>query len=481
MGVHESLAAFIEDRRLMPARAHVVVGVSGGPDSVCLLHCLHSLGYRVVAAHLDHSLRRGSWRDAEFVLRLASSMAIASVVERLPQGALPMRGFTLEEGARVLRYGFLARVASEHRAAFVAVGHTADDQVETILMHFLRGAGPHGLRGMLPATPMEDILGGTQGANITLVRPLLNLGHAATEDYCRQQGIRPRRDPTNESSTFFRNRLRHRLLPELEKYNPRIREAILRLGEVMQIDVAHLENQVRVQIPKTIVERSPGVWAIRRETFLGQPLAIQAELLREAAHRARPGARDFGYEAVRRALRWMRGAQAGKRLALPGGREVVDEGDEVLIRRIGAPVSYPDHPQLTRAQARRLRLPFRLELEEGWSMVGRNRRKTGTRADRDDSAEVWFDAGRVEGELTVHPPRPGARVLLSASQEGKVSDLMINRHIPRGARARWPVVSDEAGVLWIAGLRRAERAPVGRATRKILELRLVRPGKERSR
>jgi tRNA(Ile)-lysidine synthase len=468
MGVHESIAAFIEDRRLLPAGANVVVGVSGGPDSVCLLHSLHSLGYRVAAAHLDHSLRRGSWRDAEFVLRLASSLGIASVVERLPKSALPMRGLTLEEGARVLRYGFLARVASEYRAAFVAVGHTADDQVETILMHFLRGAGPHGLRGMLPATPMEDVLGGTPG-HITLVRPLLSLDHAATEAYCRQLGIRPRRDPTNETSTFFRNRLRHRLLPELEKYNPRIREALLRLGEVMQVEVAHLENQVRLQIPKTIVERSPGVWAILREAFLGQPQAIQAELLREAAHRARPEARDFGYEAVRRALRWMHGAK------------LIDEGGEVLIRRIGASVSYPDHPQLTRIQARRLRPPFRLELAEGWSMVGRMRLKTEARPERQDPALVWFDAGCVEGKLTVHPPLPGARVLLSAREEGKVSDLMINRHIPRGARARWPVVSDEAGILWIAGLRRAARAPVGRTTRKILELRLVRPGKERSR
>ncbi|HSB89317.1 MAG TPA: tRNA lysidine(34) synthetase TilS [Anaerolineales bacterium] len=481
MAVHESLAAFIEDRRLLPPGARVVVGVSGGPDSVCLLHSLHSLGYRVVAAHLDHSLRRGSWRDAEFVLRLASSLGIASVVERLSKSDLPMRGFTLEEGARVLRYGFLARVASERRAAFVAVGHTADDQVETILMHFLRGAGPHGLRGMLPATPMDDVLGGPQGVGLTLVRPLLTLDRAATEEYCRQLGIRPRRDPTNETSAFFRNRLRHRLLPELERYNPRIREALLRLGEVMQVDVAHLENQVRLQIPKTIVARSPGVWAILREPFLMQPQAIQAELLRQAAHLARPEARDFGYEAVRRALRWMGGAQTGKRLAMPGGRELVDEGDEVLIRQTGAPVSYPDHPQLTSIQVRRLRLPFRLELEEGWSMVGRMRRKTGTRAERQGTAEVWFDAGRVEGELTVHPPFAGARVLLSAREEGKVSDLMINRHIPRGARAHWPVVSDEAGILWIAGLRRAARAPVGRTTRKVLVLRLVRPDKERRR
>jgi hypothetical protein len=122
-----------------------------------------------------------------------------------------------------------------------------------------------------------------------------------------------------------------------------------------------------------------------------------------------------------------------------------------------------------------------LELEEGWLLVGRMHPKAGAPPERRDPAVVSFDAGGIDGELTVHPPLPGARVLLSAKEEGKVSDLMINRHAPRGARARWPVVSDEAGILWIAGLRRAARAAVGRTTRKVLELRLVRPGKERRR
>lgn len=481
MPAYERVAAFIAEHHLLPARARVVVGVSGGPDSLCLVDALHTLGYRVVVAHLDHRLRRGSWRDAEFVLALAAGRGLPAVVERLPDGSLPIPGTTLEEGARVLRYGFLTRVAHQHRAAFIAVGHTADDQAETILMHFLRGAGAHGLRGMLPGTPMEDVLGGSQARGVVLVRPLLTLNRVETEEHCRRLGLRPRRDPTNNDATYFRNRLRRHLLPELETYNPRIRQVLVRLGDVMRAEVAHIESEVRTLLPSTIVERSPGIWAIRRDPFKIQSEAMQAALLREAVGRVAPEARDFGHESLRRALTWLKESRTGKRLALPGRRELVDEGAEIVIHRLGALVPYPDQPQLQNATALQLRVPFRVSLEHGWALVGRARSAVTARAERRNPWIVRFDAGRAGGKLIVHPPQPGARVALGRGEDGKVSDLLINHHIPRGARPRWPIVSDEGGVLWVSGVRRAARAPIGRATRRVLELSLVPPGKERSR
>lgn len=478
MPVYQAVAAFLAEHRLLPSGTRVVVGVSGGSDSLCLLDTLHSLGYRVVVAHLDHRLRRGSWSDAEFVLRVAAAYGVPATVERLPKGALPLPGATLEEGARLLRYRFLARVAVDQRAAYVAVGHTSDDQAETILMHLLRGAGSRGLRGMLPTTRLVDVMGADDAVNVFLVRPLLVVTRSMTEAHCRGLRLRPRRDPTNADPAYFRNRLRHRLLPELARYNPRIRDVLVRLGEVMEAEVAHLDAQVLSRVPETLFERSPGAWAIRRDSFLREPKALQAALLREAAQRAAPGSRDFGHEAVTRALRWMREARTGKRLALPGRRELVDEGAQVVIQAAGIPARYPDLPQLEDARSWRVSLPFRLALDNGWTLAGRTRAARPSSHEDRDPLSVRFDAHLVNGDLEVHPPRPGERVALEIGKSGKVSDLLINRHIPRGARPRWPVVSHEGELLWVAGLRRAARAQVRPTTRRVVELRLVPPGKK---
>ena len=478
MPVYQAVAAFLADHPMLPSGARVVVGVSGGSDSLCLLDTLVCLGYRAAVAHLDHRLRRGSWSEAEFVLRVAAAYGVPAAVERLPKGALPFPGATLEEGARLLRYRFLARVARDQGAAYIAVGHTADDQAETILMHLLRGAGSRGLRGMLPMTRLSDALGPDGAGDVFLVRPLLGVTRSMTEDHCRGLGLRPRRDSTNADPTYFRNRLRHRLLPALARYNPRIREVLVRLGDVMQAEVAHLDTQVLSRIPGTLFERSPGAWAIRRERFLQEPKALQTALLREAAHRAATGSRDFGHEAVIRALRWMRESRTGKRLALPGRRELVDEGALVVIQATGTPARYPEFPQLGDVRSRRVNLPFRFALDNGWTLAGRTEvARPSPEVDRDPMC-VRFDAGIVNGELEVHPPRPGERIALEPGKAGKVSDLLINRHIPRGARPRWPVVSAEGEVLWVAGLRRAAGAPVRPATRTIVELRLVPPGKK---
>jgi tRNA(Ile)-lysidine synthase len=477
MPVYQAVAAFLAEHELLPSGARVVVGVSGGSDSLCLLDTLHSLMYRVTVAHLDHRLRQGSWKDAEFVLRVAAAYGVPAAVERLPKHALPLPGATLEEGARLLRYRFLARVARQRRAAYIAVGHTADDQAETILMHLLRGAGSRGLRGMLPATPLAETLGIDDAGGVSLVRPLLVVTRSMTEAHCRQLRLRPRRDSTNNDPAYFRNRLRHQLLPALARYNPRIREVLVRLGDVMQAEVAHLEAQTLSRIPGTLFERSPGTWAIRRDEFLQEPKALQMALLREAAHRAATGSRDFGHEAATRAHRWLMESRTGKRLALPGRRELVDEGALVVIQAVGTPASYPELPQLEEGRPQLVSVPFQLALDNGWTLAGRTKAAPPALEEEPDPMSVCFDAGFVGEELEVHPPRPGERIALESGMSGKVSDLLINRHIPRGARRRWPVVRDDGGILWVAGLRRAARAPVAPGTRMIVELRLMLPGK----
>src|SRR5512137_1677987 len=156
MDIPRTVQSDLDAIGVWPPGERVMVGVSGGGDSVCLLHTLLSLQVPVVVAHLDHALRRSSWADARLVLRLAAALGVPAVADRLDPGQLEAGGGSLEDRARRARYRFLAAAAREASCRLIAVGHTQDDQAETVLMHLLRGTGSRGLRGMLPVCSLAD-------------------------------------------------------------------------------------------------------------------------------------------------------------------------------------------------------------------------------------------------------------------------------------------------------------------------------------
>ena len=237
----------IERHGLLPAGEPVVVGVSGGPDSLALLHILRRLApdYRVAlhVGHLEHGIRgEASREDAAFVRAIAEAWGLPVTVAARDVPAIAReRGLAIEEAARQERYRFLGELARSIGGTTVAVAHHADDQVETVLMHLLRGAGLSGLRGMRPLSRLdalrfgddEDLAPEDKNDGIRLARPLLYVERAAIEAYCEAQGLRPRFDRSNLDTTYFRNRLRLELIPYLEAFNPNVRQVIRRTAEVL--------------------------------------------------------------------------------------------------------------------------------------------------------------------------------------------------------------------------------------------------------
>src|SRR6266498_1078657 len=210
----------------------VIAGVSGGPDSLCLMNVLRKAGYRVIVAHFNHKLRPDSDADANIVEQTAARLNLVSVIESGDVRAYADKEKqSIEEAARFMRYRFLMQQAHRFHAQAVAVGHTADDQVETVLMHFIRGAGLVGLKGMSYRTIIRMF-----DPEIPVVRPLLDIWREETVVYCAANGFRPRHDPSNASLDFFRNRLRHLLIPTLESYNLRFREALWRTSRSLSTD-----------------------------------------------------------------------------------------------------------------------------------------------------------------------------------------------------------------------------------------------------
>ncbi len=323
---------FIAGHRLARRGETVLVAVSGGADSVCLLHVLvalqERLGIRVRAAHLNHRLRGAeSNGDARYVLRLARRLEVP-----LTAGSRDVRAYqaerrlSLEDAARQVRYGFLAEVAGKVGAACVAVGHTADDQVETILMHLVRGAGPAGLVGMKPLSAWTS----PGLAGLTVVRPLLAVGRQETHSYCREHRLRPRADSSNLSSSPLRNRIRQELMPLLLSYNPRVGEALVRTAETLEADLSFLEECVTGAWME-VVRGEDGEIVLDRDRVLALHPAVQRHLLRRAVREVLGDLEDIEWKHIEQMRRGL-SLGKGKRVVLPRQLELRVEGRRLRVR-----------------------------------------------------------------------------------------------------------------------------------------------------
>ncbi len=474
----------IDRWRLLPAGDTVVVGVSGGADSLCLLHILKGLapkyGIRLYVGHLDHGIRAESAEDAAFVEALCRDWGLPCTVERADVPALArQQHLALEEAARQARYRFLGALAASLGGRTVAVAHHADDQVETVLMHLLRGSGLAGLRGMRPLSRLEDLrLGeGISPKEVRLIRPLLGVSRQEILAYCQAQSLPYRFDLSNLDTTFYRNRLRHELLPILEMYNPNIRQVLWRTAEVIAADYDLLRAIVEEAWGRLVREESPGAIVFDLAAFRAQPLALQRSLLREAVHRLRRSLRNINWvhieNAVQVACEGATGAQAtlpqGLMLTLGYGALTISSADHRWVDprhpQVWGPLPLPlegETPLPTGGWAVRTVLSPREALAEAW-------------ANNADPLTGYFDAETLRGPLLLRPRREGDWLIpLGLGHRQKVGDLMTNLKIPRALRDSVPLLLCGEEVVWVVGYRLDARFAVRPETRRILTVRFER-------
>src|SRR5512139_607599 len=292
----------------------IIAGISGGPDSLCLMGVLRKAGYRIIVAHFNHKLRPDSDTDANTVEQTAARLNLASVIQSGDVRAFADAGkHSLEEAARILRYRFLMEQARHFHAQAVAVGHTADDQVETVLMHFIRGAGLAGLKGMNYRTIIKMF-----DPQIPIVRPLLDTWREETVVYCATNGFRPRHDPSNASLDFFRNRLRHLLIPTIETYNPRFREVLWRTSRSLAGDYEILSNLLDDVWKECTRKEHADYIAFDAGTLMKQPIGIQRSLVRRAMECLHADQADVSYSTLERASNFL-AAKSRPRMDLQNG------------------------------------------------------------------------------------------------------------------------------------------------------------------
>ncbi|HVC45153.1 MAG TPA: tRNA lysidine(34) synthetase TilS [Candidatus Binataceae bacterium] len=451
--------------------ATIVIALSGGADSVALTHALQRLAHdasrrgalargkagapawRLHAAHLNHHLRAGEAdRDEGFVRALCARLGIELTVEHAP--GLRRAAGNLEERARDLRHAFLARVAARIGARHIALAHHADDQAETVLMRLLRGGGAAGLAAMAPGGPGR------------IIRPLLGLRRAQILAYLEALGAGYVVDSSNASPAMTRNRVRHELIPALERdYAPRLSVRLAALaGEMRALDdfvtaaarrelARRLDDRGRLSVAgfarlePALATATIRAWLIHRMGDLRTLGRAHIEALRASCVAAVPGRITL----VPRG--WRMRCEYGVAVLEPRPRADA-QSFAIAIARSGA---------TTIAAAGFVFEARTIALAEGG--VPAPRRGPAP------SMEALFDSAQITAPIVVRNFRPGDRVRpIGMSGTRKVQDVFVDRKLARARRATWPMVTVADEILWIPGLLRARHAMVTPATRELLEL-----------
>jgi len=453
----------------------IVVGVSGGADSLALMHGLHLLGFSLLVAHLDHAIRPESRTEAVYVASLAESLGLPFVKARMDVKSIAeKKNESLEEAARNLRYRFLFDQARQHGAQAVAVAHHADDQVETVLMHFLRGAALPGLSGMpcRQVIPLWD-------ENIPLVRPLLDLWRGDIEAYIAETDMTPCIDLSNQDITYFRNRLRHELIPTLEAYNPQFRQTIWRMANVFREEDRYLDDLGETAWKTCLDATSEGLVSFHRPEFIALPKAMQRRILRRAVSMLRPDLRDVGFDAVERGLAFVEHSSVSGEVDLAARLRLVIVEDVLVVKDWDSALPDWENPLLTEDSFQQMLEPDEhVDLRHGWRI--RAELLSSVPDDLVGSAvqleatEAWLDLDCLQMPLTVRGRSVGDRwcPLGMGGHSQKLSDFLINQKIPTHLRDLWPLVCSEEDIVWIAGLRPSDTYKVTSDTKVILRLYL---------
>jgi tRNA(Ile)-lysidine synthase len=442
--------------RMLDPGDRCVVGVSGGPDSVCLLDILHELGeeleIRLVVAHFDHGLReKEDEGETRFVRRLASSMALPFETEK---ASLLREGITssVEERARNARYAFFEKLKDKLDAQKIALGHNLNDQAETVLMRLLRGSGPSGLTGIPPSR--EN----------TIIRPLIEIKREEIESYLKARELSYVIDSSNLQTDYLRNKIRLELLPRLMEYQPRLIEHLGQLAHIMRSDNTYLEDQAEDWVAREAEQRPEGGIWIPVQSFVELPEPVRNRVTRQLLRKIGKNLRRIDHGHIESVYMLGQGRNPQGILNLPNGLTVKRVYDRLAFMAGDA-----DKPA---EFYYRLNSVGTYYLEE----IGRSITLVEMEGDvdlnsTDQGWTAYLDAAKVQYPLILRTHRPGDRfVPLGMNGHKKIKNFFIDLKIPSEIRASTPILVSQDTPVWVCGHRIDDRFKVTSKTRRILKV-----------
>ncbi len=448
----------IAEHDLIKQGDSVLVGLSGGPDSVAMLHLLcklrGSMKLQVQAVYIDHSLRpKAAAEEEAFCRRLCKRLKVDLTIVREDVPAIARRHKKgLEEAARDVRYSIYAQLADDQDCNKIALGHHVDDNVETILFRILRGTGRTGLLGI----PIR------RGR---IIRPLLHGTRKEILDYLKKEKLRFCLDESNVSDEYSRNYLRNRLLPDIrERLNPAVDSALLNLADTLAAEETFLAEYASVRIKKTLNRTAGGKIELDLTVFRTYDVWLRRRVLRHCIADCLHSGTMPGKDVIDRLDRLA--MAGGKAVSLPGRLQAELVTDKLVVYR-PEKISYLS--RLAPGQ------PCRLE--RLWlTLRCRQRPMDAVRVTRERRARtVLMDLAKLSPPLVVRNIRPGDRFRpLGMSGSRKVADYLIDRKVGRVYRDEIPLVCDKKGIVWLVGYEIADRVKVDRSTKEVLEVEFVR-------
>jgi len=447
---------------MIQPRETVLVGVSGGVDSLALLHVLHTLRHQLDCqlhvAHLDHGFREDSAADAVYVAEQAGQLGvpISSIRVDVPQ-LMRSQKFSAEVAARQARYQFYECISKRIGATKIALGHHRGDQAETVLMNLLRGAGASGLKGILPVREGK------------FIRPLLAFSRKEIEDFVAQLGLEPRRDATNYQLDYLRNRVRLELIPALEQtYNSNIQNVLNQTAELLQAESDYLDVLAHDAFQACRVEPSThDTVVLDRCLFQEYHLALRRRILRLAVAEVFGETRDLYFNHFESMLKLIDGEAPNSALDLPSGRAFRRAYSRILIQKSGdshAPFEYevavPGHTAL----------PL-LDAEMTATVVGQPMNCAVADKFPDGQFQAVFDLDRLQLPLILRRRRDGDRFHPFGMQgTKKLKALLIDAKIPQQERGQVPVLMSGEEIIWVVGYRTSEPFKIRSETKRRLYL-----------
>jgi len=476
---------------MLDAGHRVLVGVSGGPDSICLLHVLNERsaewGIELNVVHVNHGLREEAAEEAAFVEQVCQGLRIPFFCRKIDAAALSAQtGVSVEMAGRRERYRIFAGLARELDVDRIAVGHTADDQVETVLMNLIRGAGITGLAGIPPVR--EDI-----------IRPLIYTWRSEIEDYLRKKQLQYVIDKSNMELIYRRNRVRWQLLPVLERhFNPGVKEVVARTARLLRDDELYLNRMAHLHLeelqagasrvgPNGAAGAPPARISLPVDRFRCLPLSMQRRVVRAALEQIQGDIAGIGFSHIAAVLSLVKNSQTGSSVSLPSGIRAHLDYDRLVFSKCseGDPgdsdevlIPVPGERSIDRFSCR-----VRTAVEDFADVFGseplaqhelnkRIREKKGSEGVNWISGErfrAFLDLEAVDGQLYLRSRREGDRISpLGLGGTRKVKDIFIDAKIPRRWRRLYPIVCDNLGPVWIVGLCIACRVAVRPDSRRIL-------------
>lgn len=435
----------------------IVLGLSGGPDSVCLLHILHRLkdvlDIEVYAAHLNHQIRGlEAQKDALYISKLCESMGITFFVKSInvPQYCKENK-LSLEDGARKLRYEMFFEIKESLKADKIAIAHNMNDQAETVLMRMMRGTGLQGLKGI--DYIRDDVI----------IRPILGIERDEIEAYCEQYSLNPRIDATNLESIYTRNKIRLELIPYMkDNFNSNVTEAIVRMSDSLRIDNDFIESEAFNKYEEVTCINGENLY-INLDKYIKLHKSLKSRIIRHGIKYILGDTNFIDQKHIEEVFDLEGENKIDKKIVLPRGLFVYRKKDklvfttkEIVIEETEFTYKIPVNGFVKINEANII-----IETEK----MPINRYK----ALKKDKSLKWFDYNKIKGGVIVRNRKAGDKIKLSMGSK-KLKQLFIDLKVPKDQRSKIPIIQDDNGILCVGDFRNSEEYKIDETTKEVLKI-----------